>query len=372
MGKTLMMFGLGDLGGWVLEFLCRREGLSTIIACDMREDWGRLKVECAATGAGQEGYCKTMKFEKCDVNDIDATAELLKKYNPDVIYSGLTLMGWREMRVIPRAVGAKFHKATGCILPLQVVLLAKLMKALKKAGITAPVVNNSYPDGTNSVLWRNGFPVTVGAGNLDNIVGEMRRRISVTENVPIREVTIYFIADHVINVLGTRTGLPYFFKVLIGDRDITSKVDVDSLISDRLLKSPVEWTTWINHPAIGASAVRNIMAIVNDTNEFAHAPGPNGLPGGYPIRINAKGVEIVLPEGITLEEAIKINTDGIKQEGIEEIKDDGTVVLTDEAYSIQRELYGVDFREYRFDDMEDIAKELLAASKKVIAKYGTD
>lgn len=370
MSNTVMMFGIGDLGGWVLEFLSRSEGVSTIITCDIREEWGSMKTNCAAIGAGQQGYCKTIKFEKCDVNDIDETAELLKKYNPDVIYSALTLLGWLEWRVVPQAIGIKFDKATACLMPLQAALISKLMKARKKAGITAPVVNNSYPDAVNPVLWRNGLGPLVGAGNLDLAVGEIRRKVSVTENVPIREVIVYLIADHAIVPQGTRTGVPFYFKVLIGDRNITSKFDVDSLISDSLLvATPADKTSWLNEPFVAASAVRNIMAIINDTNEFAHSPGPNGLPGGYPIRINAKGVEVVLPEEITLEEAIRINLNGLKWEGVEEIRDDGTVVLTDEAYDIQKELYGLDLREFRFADMEDIAKELLVASKKLIAKY---
>ena len=156
-------------------------------------------------------------------------------------------------------------------------------------------------------------------------------------------------------------------------KNITSKFDVNSLISDSLLMATLpDWTTWLNEPYVAASAVRNIMAIINDTNQFAHAPGPNGLPGGYPIRINASGVEVVLPDEITMEEAIKINLDGLKYEGVEEIKDDGTVVLTSEAYNIQRELYGLDLREYRFADMEDIAKELVSVGKKLIAKYSVN
>ena len=59
-----------------------------------------MKKECAAIRAGQQGYNKTIRCEKCDVNDIDATAELLKKYDPDMIYSALTLMEWLEMRPI--------------------------------------------------------------------------------------------------------------------------------------------------------------------------------------------------------------------------------------------------------------------------------
>lgn len=85
--------------------------------------------------------------------------------------------------------------------------------------------------------------------------------------------------------------------------------------------------------------------------------------------ILANAVEVVLPEEIALEEAIRINFDGIKHEGVEEIKDDGTVVLTDEAYGIQKELYGLALREHRFEDMEDIAKELIVAGKKLVAKY---
>lgn len=76
-----------------------------------------------------------------------------------------------------------------------------------------------------------------------------------------------------------------------------------------------------------------------------------------------------MPEGITLEQAIKINTEGLKLEGLEQIKDDGTVVLTDEAYKIQREIYGFDWRELRFADMEDAAKEVLAVIKKLVTKY---
>jgi prephenate dehydrogenase len=62
-GNTVMIFGLGDLGGWVLEFLARRNGVSTIIGCDKRTDWGSRKVNVAAVGAGAEGYDKTLNEE---------------------------------------------------------------------------------------------------------------------------------------------------------------------------------------------------------------------------------------------------------------------------------------------------------------------
>jgi len=370
-----MMFGIGELGGWVLEFLARSPGVETIITCDVREDWGYMKTESAAIGAGQEGHNKTITFEKCDVNNIDATAELLKKYNPDMIYSALTLCGWLDLRIIPQAIGPKFWKATSCLIPPQTLLISKLMKARKEAGITAPVLNNSSPDAVNVMLWRNSLGPLVGAGNIDLVVGEIRRKVSIAENVPIRDVIVYLIAEHAVlpqgpYVKGAKVSAPYFLKVIIGDKDITSKFDVDSLILESpLMGSLASQTSQLNHPSIAASSVKNILAVINDTNHFTHAPGPNGLLGGYPIRINAKGVKIELPKEVTLEEAIKINVDGIKHEGTEEIKEDGTLVLTDEACSVQRELYGLDLREYKFADIEDIANTMTAILKKFIAKY---
>jgi hypothetical protein len=372
MSKTLMIFGLGDLGGWALEFFARREGLGTIVAADMREEWGTMKTHCAAIGAGVEGYSKTIGFETCDVNAIDRTAELIKRYEPDVIYSTLTLSGWLANRVLPAVFGDRFHRCTVAGLPAQTVLLSKLVEAVKRSGVNAPIINHSYPDVVNPVLYRVGLPVLIGAGNLDNIVGEIRRKVSVSRNVPFGDVTVFLIAEHALNVLGSRVGTPYFLKVLVGDKDITEEADVDSLLSDRLLSSPPDSGSWLNHPAIAASAVRNVMAIVNDTNELACAPGPNGLPGGYPVRINARGVEVALPEGVSLEEAVKINTDGMRHEGVDELKDDGTVVLTDEGQGLIKELYGTDLKEIRFSEIEDVAKEMAARQQKLVQQYTID
>lgn len=369
MSKTLMIFGLGDLGGWVLEFLARREGVGSIVTIDRREDYSAVKTDCAAVGSGLEGHSKNIKFEKCDINDIERTAELIKRYTPDVIYSCLTVSGWLARRNLSKIMGQDYYKANVISVALNGTMLSKLMKAIKQSGVHAHVVNHSYPDVVNMVLSRVGLPVLIGAGNLDNIVGEIRRKISVTEKVPMREVSVYFIAEHAINVFGTGTGIPYFLKVFIGDTNITGRIDADSLISNRLLKSSPEQGGWLNHPTIASSAVRNIMAIINDTNEFCHAPGPNGLPGGYPVRINAAGVEIVLPEGISLDDAIKINQEGMRAEGIEVIKDDGTVVLTDEANKIVNKYYEINLREIPFEDLDDIARELVSRVNKLLGKY---
>jgi len=199
--------------------------------------------------------------------------------------------------------------------------------------------------------------------------------VSVKKGVPFSDVMVYMICDHAVvpqsaYVDGAKIEAPYFLKIMISDRDITNEFDIERLILDSVLMgSHSGQTSQINHPSVAASSVKNILAILNNTNEFTHAPGPNGLPGGYPVRIGAKEITVVLPKEITLEEAIKMNLEGLKHEGINEIKDDGTVVLTEEAWNIQRELYGVDLKEYQFADMEELATTLSAKGRELIAKY---
>jgi hypothetical protein len=373
MANSVMIFGLGDLGGWVLEFLARRQGVSTIIGCDKRADWGSRKVNVAAAGSGCEGYDKTLKFEECDVSDIDRTAELIAKYKPDFIYSGLTLMSWAVYGFLPHDIHEETKKiAGGPFVPMHLTLIYKLMQAVQRSGVQPVVLNNSWPDIVNPMLCKAGYPVLTGSGNLDNLASEIRRRVSVKEGVPISAVVVYLVAEHVINVMGVRGGIPYYLKIMIGDKDVTKNYDTVSLISDRLMAPcPAEWTSWIIHPTVAASAVKTIMAVLNDTNQLSHAPGPNGLIGGYPIRIGAKGVTVELPEGLTLERAIQYNMDQARYEGVETIRDDGTLVITEQAYELTKKLLNLECREIRVADSAEWAKKVLAAFKTLGAKYGT-
>ena len=366
LARTVMIVGLGDVGSWALEYLARSEGVGRIITADIREEWGIMRTNSVAVGAGQQGYSKKIEFHKCDVNDIDATAELLKTVKPDVILNVTSKLGCAaQATFFPPDIVKKNVRMISIIGGLQLALAAKLMKAVKKSGVTTHVVNTSYPDLANPVLWRNGLGPLVGSGNMDSTVAEIRRKISIVENVPIRDITVYLIAAHPICLQGTRTGAPYFFKVMIGDKDITNRFDVDSLISDKLFAGHPEWSSWTTLPRAAAGAVKNIMAIINDTNLFTHAPGPNGLPGGYPIRISAKGVELALPKEISVDRAIKINTDCMKNEGIEEIKDDGTVIFTEEARKLAKETYGLDYRGLLLEDADNRAEETLAAFRRL-------
>jgi hypothetical protein len=111
------------------------------------------------------------------------------------------------------------------------------------------------------------------------------------------------------------------------------------------------------------------MAFLNDTNELAHAPGANGLIGGYPLRINGERVEVVLPAGVSMEQAVKINEDGARAEGVEQITNDGTLIFTDEAAGICKELYGVEVKKLPLSDMAAMGQRMKDVVKELVKKY---
>jgi hypothetical protein len=111
------------------------------------------------------------------------------------------------------------------------------------------------------------------------------------------------------------------------------------------------------------------MGILFDTKQLGHAPGPNGLPGGYPIKLSADGVDVFLPENLTLEEAIRINNEAQVFEGVASIEEDGTVVLTEKSAAIFKNLLDFDCKVYSIKNCENKAKELDEKFKRWAAEF---
>lgn len=369
MAGGIFIIGLGALGTSVLQQLAHTPGVSKIVAADIDEKRGKEIVDNTISGAAISDFYPDIQFVKIDLFDIKGTTELLKEVEPNLILNATALASWWFPHLLPIGIGRKVLEAgIGPWIPCHLTLTYKLMQAVKKSGLDIPVANASYNDAVAPILSKVGLTPTVGGGNLDLLVPKIKMVVSEKLKVPMREVTVFLLAHHAVF---TSVGeAPFRYKILVRDKNVTDKFTVEEIrraipphyrIEERWVGAPLQYD-------IAASFVKNMLAVYFDTNELSHAPGPQGLPGGFPVRINAKGVEVVLPEELTLDNAIKINEEAARFDGIEKIKDDGTTVLTDKAAELIKEALGYDCKQFELAECAEKARELVSLYKEVLKK----
>jgi hypothetical protein len=380
MSKVLVS-GLGHLGSEVLQTLARA-GVTEIIGADVDEKVGKQKVnESIMTNAALGIYPK-IQFRLINLNDVQGTAELLKELQPDLIFNSADRFPfWRFHNDLPREIAWRIAEASPvgfcAALPFRLSLPYNLMKAVKESGTKPHVLITNDPcEVINPMLDKVGLAPTTGIGDFAHFVEPIRQTVSLKLTVPMRSVRIFLVAHHSTLHLFQRRITPdkstYFLKVLVDDKEITKNWRAEDILlnavggsrSKETGERPTEVTH--EHHYTAALAVGDMLAILNDTGEIRHCPGPSGLQGGYPVRLSAKGAEVYLPEEITLREATRMNTLAQKQEGIEEIKDDGTVVFTKQAVEIMSEVMNWDLKEFNVRDCEKVAQELEARYREFV------
>ena len=114
------------------------------------------------------------------------------------------------------------------------------------------------------------------------------------------------------------------------------------------------------HFLTAGSAVRLITALGSDCSVRLHAPGPNGLPGGYPVLASKSGVTVPEIDGLSLPDAIDVNEQSHKFDGIELIEKDGSVVFTENVISVARDELKFNCSRLEPHEVETQAQELLS------------
>jgi hypothetical protein len=66
----------------------------------------------------------------------------------------------------------------------------------------------------------------------------------------------------------------------------------------------------------GATAVPLVAALLGAGEVRTHVPGPNGMPGGYPVVVSGGRVRVCPPPGMTLEAARAWNEKAAERDGV--------------------------------------------------------
>lgn len=375
MSCDVLICGLGGIGGWAVEMLARQPNVGNIVTADINEDYGRRKTNSVQYGASQFGLYPTLEFKKVDVTNVEETAQTLREVDPRVILSSMTLLTWHALTALPKDKYEMVEDAgLGPFLPAHLLLQYRLMQAIDLAGINPYVVETSFPDAVAPVLHKADCrSPDIGVGNLDNLVPAVKDQVAEKMSRNIRNVQVYLVAHHVCNVWFTRRrpdGPPsYGMKIFVRGRDLTDRFDTEELMMKTAAKQGGLRLSGSDSDSLTASsAAKHALAFLTDNDLFSHAPGPKGLVGGYPVYINRSGVELALPEGISKSRAVKINEEGQYRDGIEEIKEDGTVVFTSEASGLMKKALNYDCKTMYPDEVEGRAEELLAKFEEQSAK----
>jgi len=370
--KKVLIVGLGELGGQVYQLLLNSGTPLRIVTADVDEDSGVRKTNLMKYVAGQMGLDRTVEFQKMDLFNLDQTAAMLRKINPDIIYSAATLQSWWVITILPPDVFQKLDEARfGPWLPMHLTLLYKLMQAVKEAGINPVVINSSFPDATHNVLSKINLSPHMGIGNVHNVVQPLRSSIADSAGVPVQSVSVFLYlahyVSHYIPRFGTAGGSPYIMKIVIDGKE-RDDLSHESIFSE-LPKSKRRSGGLTGQILTASSAAAIVRAVATDSQELLHSPGVKGLPGGYAARIGEEGAKVVLAADVTMEEAIKINEEGNRYDGIEEIRDDGTVVFTDKEMAIMKKVIGYACKKMTIDESEERAKEIQAKFKSFTDKF---
>ncbi len=367
----ILLVGTGNVGCHIIELLARDPRPVELFVADIDAAKAERQLNNAVIGAAHHGLHPIFHVREIDLNHIKQTAELIRDINPDVVINCAVMHTWHLIRRLPDDIYARLSSATlGAWLPVQLLLAYKVAQAIQLSGVNSHYINTSLSDLTNPVLGKIGLAPTIGVGNVDLIAPAIQTLVAQKLEVNRSEISVSLVAHHqhwvVPREAGYSAGAPYFLKLTHKNEVITDQFDTDVLMHDAVKLYPpgLDFTL-----VTASSAIKNLFALLSNEPVATHAPGPKGLPGGYPVQISSAGVEMNLPAEITEAEAVKLNESSQKLDGIETIHDDGTVVFSEIATSIMKDMLGFDCPRFSPEECESRAKELITLYRTFEGNY---
>jgi hypothetical protein len=229
--------------------------------------------------------------------DLQQITDLLGGLRPSVILQAASL----QSAAVISAQGNAWSKlvAAGGLSAsavFQTVLSARVARACAAVVPGAHFVNACFPDVVNGLIAAMGLPITCGIGNIQILAHAFGGSLGGARGSDLK------VLAHYQNVGAWRRSP--------GDRHgETARVWIDgaelSDVHDRF--RGVQLTPEPVIDISGAAATPLMLALAHGREWHGHAPGPEGLPGGYPVRAKAGKLVLDLPPGLTREEAVRWN-----------------------------------------------------------------
>ncbi len=308
MPADLLVTGSGSLAEAVLFDLMSMPALAapmTIVLAARNADRLAWLAQAANARACALGTHHRVACRAIDWEAPDELARLLDDCAPKVVLHAASLQSMWEIASGSDAWAAGIRASGyGATLPLQLALALRVARAIGERAPASRLVNACYPDASNEVLARLGHDVTCGIGNVATLAATYAAQLGV--DAPRR---LRMLAHHrQVAAAIAGQGRLHPPRVWI-DGAAASAADVPTDV--RLPAGPSL------NLVTGATGARLIAALLGRIEQYAgHAPGPSGLCGGYPVTVSGGRLELDLPPGLTLEDAVASNREWAREEGV--------------------------------------------------------
>ncbi|MFF0223657.1 hypothetical protein [Streptomyces sp. NPDC004629] len=360
--RRVMVLGAGDIGRRVFHELAQSAHDRRVHLAGRDEETILRAANLARYCGLQRGFSPAVSHSVTDLSDVARTAERITAFAPDVIFLAASYQSWWVISTLPKDMFQRLYAANyGPWLPMHLVPVMKAMEAVRLSGSQAVVVNAAYPDAVHPALAAVGLSPDIGIGNVANNVPGIQAVVTDTLGCATEEVEVRLVAHHYVSHRLSRSGdsgpARMGLAVLREGRDITAELDIPALLG-RLPQEYRRTGGLAGHTMTAASALSVLEPLVDGRDALVHAPGPDGVPGGYPVAIEDGKLRLRLPEGMTTEEALAINVSGQAADGIRAIRPDGTVVFEPDAMNILTGELGYACDEMPLSEAEGRAREI--------------
>jgi hypothetical protein len=291
------------------------------------------------------------------ISNADAAAEIIAAVKPKVIVQAASEQGGAVIstrgNVWSRLVADSGLSATAVF---QALLSSRVARGLADTAHRAFFINCCYADVVNSLIAALGLPITTGVGNVSILSNAFAGELGPQQGHRLKLLAHYQTIGLFRRPPGERTGpLP---RVWIDDAEID---DVCSRFQNvQLTPEPVIDIS-------GASAVPMILAMAAGLSWTGHAPGPLGLPGGYPVKLTGGQLELNLPVSVTRDEAIRWNAGFEERNGLI-VENDGcaryTGALRDKLAAHSTSLAGG----FHVRDLETVFSEMVQLRGRLLER----
>ena len=311
---TVLVIGLGSLARKLIADLCHDGAAAPRIVVVTRSaaaaEW--CAVQSIVSGAD-------VRAETGDALDVAFLSGLLLRWRPRLVIQCASLLSPYFLAGHPLGeAGAR--AGFGFQLPAQLPVALAVMRAVRDTAPATPVVNCSFPDAVNAILFQAGLAPLAGIGNAGILHYLIERTLRRRGHRP--RIQVYAHHVHAIAVLKNQDLPATPAPVVLVDGDRVDWQTVRPRFRRALDGDEINLLT--------AASARAALRALCGAGGTVHVslPGVQGLPGGVPVVLEGGTVRCSHPDGLNHDELAFLLRDWGRADGIESISAEGVVRFT--------------------------------------------